>query len=169
MTGDPDTLTALSERSTKHVLTFVICCESLTKIRTSQLPQCGSMYLYSNGGSALCVLLHCCVWVCRGTQVLVRDASSIEGWQDGHSRPGGALDDERVSFTGMSRVVLQDGVQIRWKQKQKLILLSPIPLTVGGLDKLCSWRLISYTGACHFHFIWLYKQVDFKLGSLKVY
>ncbi len=44
--------------------------------------------------------------------MLVRDASSVEGRKDGHSRPGGALDDERVSFTGMSRVVLQDGVKI---------------------------------------------------------
>lgn len=38
--------------------------------------------------------------------MLIGDTSSIESRQDGHRRPGGTLDDERVPFTCMSRVVL---------------------------------------------------------------
>ena len=44
--------------------------------------------------------------------MLIRDTSSIESRQDGHRRPRGTLNDERLSLTSMSRVVLQDGVKI---------------------------------------------------------
>ena len=44
--------------------------------------------------------------------MLIRNTSSVESRQDAGRRPGGTLNDQRLSFTSVSRVVLQDGVKI---------------------------------------------------------
>ncbi len=128
-TGDPDILTALSARLRKHGDHCNLLCDVFSKTPISMYSHCGSVYLDSDRRSAFCVLLHSYVWVCRRAQVLIRNMSSVESWQDAHSRPGRALNDECVSFTSVSCVVLQDGVKINLKTKHKLISLSLILLT----------------------------------------
>lgn len=116
-TGDPDTLTPPSARSRKHGFTALICCVAPKNIHRLDIHP--FIYLDSDWRSALCVLLSGCVWVCRGTQMLIRNTSSVESRQDADRRPGGTLDDQRLSFTSVSRVVLQDGVKIHWEGTQE--------------------------------------------------
>lgn len=69
--------------------------------------------------------------------MLIRNTSSIESRQDGHRRPGGTLDDERVSFTSVSRVVLQDVVKIYLKRTQGDASFTFMYLLIGG-ESVCT-------------------------------
>lgn len=85
---------------------------AIFKLKTNN----GFAYFNSNWRSTFYVLFHSLVRVYCGAQMLVRNPSSIEGWQDRHWRLGGTLDGERVSFTGVGRVVLQDVEKIDCKR-----------------------------------------------------